>query len=335
MSHKAQILELLKRLDDLPVRQEDLLKIFLVDLKLTIKEIFGPGNQYLDYLKFVKFKPEAVFVTERELNRSWLSGKAQIANLLRVLLNDPLVRGSAEADAPEQAASEEDASIRRFSDIQDSILGALDGFQKEILNRPSAELEEGPLKDPLRKDFFEAPSAVPTDNSQPAEPRPQPRIFVVSGSDQLVNGEVMEFLNTASADVVKKEDDRRRGESLLDQLNRVVSPDFAVFVLSPDFYFYPRTQDVDRARLMAAQEIIFQLGYLVAKLGRERVLVLYQESDHFRRPTDYFDIFYVPMTANAVWKIDLAKRLSACGISVPLAVRWTSVQGAQGAADAV
>src|SRR5690348_10717758 len=98
MSHKSQILDLIKRLDDLPVRSEDLLKSFLVDLKITIKEIFGPGNQYLDYLKFVKFRPEAVFVTERELHRSWLSGKAQISNLLRVLLNDPAVHGS-ETDA--------------------------------------------------------------------------------------------------------------------------------------------------------------------------------------------------------------------------------------------
>jgi hypothetical protein len=73
----------------------------------------------------------------------------------------------------------------------------------------------------------------------------------------------------------------------------------------------------------------------VAKLGRERVLVLYQESDHFRRPTDYFDIYYVPMAANAVWKIDLAKRLSACGIPVPLTSRWPSVKDAQGATDAV
>jgi hypothetical protein len=323
MSYKAQILDLIRRLDDLPVRHEDLLKGFLVDLKLTIKEIFGPGNQYLDYLKFVKFRPEAVFVTERELSRSWLSGKAQISNLLRVILNDPIVRASAEA-TPEEVPGEEEASIRRFSDIQDSIFGVLGEFQKEVLNRPVPEGEEGPLKDPLRKDFFDPPSGIKKPEPAGAVPAPSgeqlpnsQRIFVVPGSDRLINHEVIEFLSAASVEIVQKEDDRRRGETLLDQLDRCASNDFAVFILGADFYFYPRTQSHESSRLMAAQEIIFQLGYLVAKLGRERVVILYQESDHFRRPTDYFDIYYVPLASNAVWKIDLRQRMKACGITIP------------------
>jgi predicted nucleotide-binding protein len=327
MSRKSQILDLVRRLDDLPLRNEDLLKGFLVDLKLTLKDFFGPGNQYLDYLKFVKFRPEAVFVTERELQRSWLAGRAQIANLLRVILNDPTVRDS-EAN-PGEAASEEELSIRRFTDIQDSILGVLDDFQKEVLNRPAIEEDEGPLKDPLRKDFFEkVPPAV---RPVPQESQPvselQRRILVVPGSDQLVNDEVLAFLSSVSAEIVKKDDDRRRGESLLDHLNRCGAMDFAVVILAADFFFYPRTQKPDSARLMAAQEIVFQMGYLVAKLGRERVVILYQESDHFRRPTDYFDIYYVPVTSNAVWKTDLAKRLKACGIAAPSESRLTSMEG--------
>jgi len=322
MSYKPQILDLIKRLDDLPVRNEDLLKVFLVDLKLTVKDIFDPGNQYLDYLKFVKFRPEAVFVTERELQRSWLSGRAQIANLLRVLLSDPAVRGNEPVASVPEAVNEEDASIRRFADVQDSILGVLGEFQKDVLTRPAVE-EVGPLKDPLRKDFFEAPS-VQTSH-EPA--KAQSQIFLVPGTDDLVNHEIMEFLNAMSADVIQKDNDRRRGESLMDQLNRCASTDFAIFVLNADFYFYPRTQSYESARLMAAQEIIFQLGYLVAKLGRERLVVLYQESDYFRRPTDYFDLFYVPVTSNGVWKADLVKRLKACGILAPSESRWSSLEG--------
>jgi predicted nucleotide-binding protein len=326
MSYKSQILELTKRLDDLPVRHETLLKAFLVDLKLTIKDIFGPGNQYLDYLKFVKFRPDAVFVTERELQRSWLAGKAQVVNLLRVIVNDPIVRASEPTESLIEPPSEEEVSIRRFSDIQDSILGVLDGFQKEVLNRPPADEHEGPIKDPLRKDFFGPPAA--TLAAEPPEPRPleavalepsadqtQRRIFLVPGSDQLLNQDVFEFLS-ATCQVVKKDDDRRRGEVLLDQLNRAAAMDFAVFLLDPDFFFYPRTQTHESARLMAGQDLIFQLGFLVAKLGRERVVVLYHESDHFRRPTDYFDIHYVPLGRNTAWKADLVKRLKACGVIV-------------------
>ena len=318
MSFKSQILDLIQRLDVLPVRNDDHLKTFLVDLKLTLKEIFGPGNQYLDYLKFVKFRPEAVFVTERELQRSWLSGKAQIANLLRVIINDPVVRGSEPEDPLplDDSITQEEISIKRFADIQDSILGVIDGFQKDMLTRP-LDTEEGPIKDPLRRDFFEAPPAAEAQVQEEGVAPSQPRIFVVPGTDQLINHDILEFLNSLTAKVVIKDDDRKRGESLLDQLNRCAANDFVVFILGADFYFYPRTQDAQTARLMAAQEIIFQLGYLVAKLGRERMVVLYQESDHFRRPTDYFDIYYVPLASNAVWKIDLAKRMKACGFVVP------------------
>ena len=68
---------------------------------------------------------------------------------------------------------------------------------------------------------------------------------------------------------------------------------------------------------MASQAAIFELGYLVAKLGRQKVAVLYQEDDRFRRPTDYFDLYYVALTSTGSWKTDIANRMKSSGVPIP------------------
>lgn len=59
---------------------------------------------------------------------------------------------------------------------------------------------------------------------------------------------------------------------------------FAVVLLSPDDVAYPRDAKPEEVRYRARQNVIFELGYFVGKLGRERVLVLYRKDDSFEMP---------------------------------------------------
>ena len=88
MESRQKVLELIRRFEDLPEGNESILRSLLVDLKFFIQENFGSDSQYLGYLRYVKFRPEAVFITDKERERSWHDGIAQVDNLLRVILND-------------------------------------------------------------------------------------------------------------------------------------------------------------------------------------------------------------------------------------------------------
>ena len=68
--------------------------------------------------------------------------------------------------------------------------------------------------------------------------------------------------------------------------------------------------------LRARQNVIFELGFFIGKLGRNRVLVLYQEEENFEMPSDYSGVLYTPYDSSGRWQFDLIKELKACGYDV-------------------
>ncbi len=63
----------------------------------------------------------------------------------------------------------------------------------------------------------------------------------------------------------------------------------------------------DRAR----QNVVFEHGYLMAKLGRENICALVKGD--IETPNDISGVVYVPMESAGAWKGAVAKELVACG----------------------
>ena len=323
MNQRKQFLDFVKRLDDLPSLSEDMLAEFTTDLKFAIQEVFGSDSQYLDYLKRIKFRPEAVFVTDRELQRCWYSGAAQVSNLLKVILNDPLIKADS---LPEQLfSSDSNRQSIVSSESETEIQLSLQKLKLSMGDDHAVRAEEdGPIKEPLRRDLLVGQEGS-SGEAAVSEHDGTGRILLVPGSDQLVNNEVAIFLRSLFTNVSICSSFEDHGP-FVDRMNRYADTDFAIVILSPDFLFYPRTQTFESASLMASQGLIFQLGYLVAKLGRQRVIVLFQEHDRFRRPTDYFDLYYVSLNPTGAWKTDILKRMESFGPSMFIAHGKLSAQ---------
>ncbi len=88
---------------------------------------------------------------------------------------------------------------------------------------------------------------------------------------------------------------------------------FAVVLLTPD--------DMGGSRLggqgpRARQNVILELGYFIGKLGRSRVCALHVGGVEL--PSDIHGVLYLPADATEKWKIDLAREISAAGITVDL-----------------
>lgn len=57
----------------------------------------------------------------------------------------------------------------------------------------------------------------------------------------------------------------------------------------------------------ARQNVVFELGYFIGKLGRERVCALYEAGTE--KPSDYEGILYVPLDESAGWRLLLAREI--------------------------
>jgi len=69
-------------------------------------------------------------------------------------------------------------------------------------------------------------------------------------------------------------------------------------------------------RPRARQNVVFELGFFVGKLGRKRVCALMKEG--VETPSDFSGVIYIRMDENAAWQAALAKEMKAAGLKVDL-----------------
>lgn len=67
-------------------------------------------------------------------------------------------------------------------------------------------------------------------------------------------------------------------------------------------------------RYRARQNVVFEHGFLMAKLGRENVCALVKGV--IETPNDISGVVYVDFDAHGSWKAAVVKELKACGYDV-------------------
>ncbi len=77
-----------------------------------------------------------------------------------------------------------------------------------------------------------------------------------------------------------------------------------------------RATDKEDPHFRARQNVIFELGYFVGKLGRRKVCALRRGDVEI--PSDYSGVIYVNMDDADGWKLSLAKEMQSVGLPVDL-----------------
>ena len=104
-----------------------------------------------------------------------------------------------------------------------------------------------------------------------------------------------------------------QGRTIIEKFEGHADVDFAIVLLTTDDIGYLRNRP-EEMKPRARQNVIFELGYFVGRLGRARVCALYQNGVEI--PSDYHGVLYVPMDPHGAWKRQLAKELRAVGFNV-------------------
>ena len=62
--------------------------------------------------------------------------------------------------------------------------------------------------------------------------------------------------------------------------------------------------------------MVFELGFLLGKLGKSNVLVFFRECSNFEIPTDFEGIKVAAFDDRDSWKLALIRELTNCGYKV-------------------
>jgi predicted nucleotide-binding protein len=147
-----------------------------------------------------------------------------------------------------------------------------------------------------------------------AESPPQ-TIFIVHGRDRGALIELQRFLERVTTlKIVVLGEQPNRGQTIIEKLGTHVDTGaFALVLMTADDEGRLRGEG-NELGLRARQNVIFELGYAIGRLGRQHVAVLYE--DGVELPSDYYGVAYIPFDATGGWKLALIGELRAARIAV-------------------
>ena len=142
------------------------------------------------------------------------------------------------------------------------------------------------------------------------------KVFLVHGTDTGPRESCARFLSQLGLQVVILHEQADQGQTIIEKFVKHSDVGFAVVLLTGDDRGGKRDIQFDAQKPRARQNVIFELGFFLGKLGRSRVCALYEESVEL--PSDYHGVIYVLIDRNDGWKLRLAKELKAAGLDVDM-----------------
>jgi len=142
------------------------------------------------------------------------------------------------------------------------------------------------------------------------------KIFIVHGHDEEIKHAVARTVEKINFTPVILHEQPNKGRTIIEKFEDYSDVNFAIILLSPDDIAYPKDKSPEDKKIRARQNVIFELGFFVGKLGREHVFILYREEHDFEFPSDYSGICYTPYDSKGQWQFNLIRELVSCGYNV-------------------
>lgn len=131
------------------------------------------------------------------------------------------------------------------------------------------------------------------------------KVFIVHGHDDGTKEAVARFIQKLGLQPTILSERPNEGKTIIEKFESSTEDvGYAVVLLTPDDIGYPMNKPEEK-RPRARQNVILELGYFVAKLGRSRVCALYKGDVEI--PSDYLGVLYLPLDSN--WRILLAQEI--------------------------
>lgn len=141
------------------------------------------------------------------------------------------------------------------------------------------------------------------------------RVFVVHGRDESAKEAVARFLTELDLKPVILHELPNYGRTVIEKFEETADVDFAAVLLIPDDTGH-LADGSDEPKPRPRQNVIFELGYFVGRLGRSRVCALHKGGVEIL--SDYDGVLYVAMNDPQGWRLLLAREIKAAGIDVDL-----------------
>ncbi|PGB76655.1 hypothetical protein COM05_28705 [Bacillus toyonensis] len=146
------------------------------------------------------------------------------------------------------------------------------------------------------------------------------KVFIVHGHDNNLKQQLEIFLSRVGLKPIVLHREANQGRTIIEKFEAHSDVKYAFVLLTPDDIgcsVKDKDQPVEDYKLRARQNVIFELGFFIGKLGRENVCTLYVEGVEL--PNDISGLVYQQVNNNIEdVGFHIIKELKAAGLEVQL-----------------
>ena len=140
------------------------------------------------------------------------------------------------------------------------------------------------------------------------------KIFIVHGHDDGMKTEVARFVEQIGLKPIVLHEQASKGKTIIEKIDEYTNVRYGIVLYSPCDKGKSNKEEVykDRAR----QNVVFEHGYLIGKLGKDNVTAL--NKGNIETPSDIGGVIYIAFDNHEGWKMKIVKELKANGFEIDL-----------------
>ena len=141
------------------------------------------------------------------------------------------------------------------------------------------------------------------------------KIFLIHGRDNAAKQEVARHVESLGIGAIILHEQASSGMTIIEKIEHYANDaDFAIILYTACDLGRGIRETKVHPRNRARQNVVFEHGYLMAKLGRKNVCALVK--GEIETPNDISGVVYVGLDEAGAWKSEINKELKACGYSI-------------------
>ncbi|RGT72535.1 DNA-binding protein [Ruminococcus sp. AF18-22] len=142
------------------------------------------------------------------------------------------------------------------------------------------------------------------------------KVFIVHGHDKMAKIEVARFIEKFGLEAIILHEQPNSGKTIIEKIEANSDVQYAVVLYTPCDMGRAKEEGVNEEKERARQNVVFEHGYLIGKLGRDKVSALVKGD--IEKPGDISGVVYISMDDAGAWKTELAREMKSIGLEVDM-----------------
>jgi predicted nucleotide-binding protein len=141
------------------------------------------------------------------------------------------------------------------------------------------------------------------------------RVFIVHGHDESAQNKAARFIEKLGFEAIILHEKASSGRTIIEKIEHYSDVGFAIVLYTPDDVGNIKSE-TENLNNRARQNVVFEHGYLIGKLGRENVSALVDGK--LELPNDISGVVYISLDEASAWQLRLGKEMKQSGYNIDM-----------------